>query len=146
MATDPRNGMEILDDDASWELLEGQVVGRMGVAVAGEVDIFPLNYLVHERTIVFKTAQGSKLAALAANARVTFEIDGYSPESGDAWSVVVKGVAQALQRLSEIYSAEDLPLFPWNASPKEYFVRITPRTVAGRRFSVVEDQRPRADA
>ena len=146
MATDPRNGMEILDDDASWELLEGQVVGRMGVAVAGEVDIFPLNYLVHERTIVFKTAQGSKLAALAANARVTFEIDGYSPESGEAWSVVVKGVAQALQRLSEIYSAEDLPLFPWNASPKEYFVRITPRTVAGRRFSVVEDQRPRADA
>ncbi len=112
MATDPRNGMEILDDDASWELLEGQVVGRMGVAVAGEVDIFPLNYLVHERTIVFKTAQGSKLAALAANARVTFEIDGYSPESGDAWSVVVKGVAQALQRLSEIYSAEDLPAVP----------------------------------
>lgn len=146
MATDPRNGMEILDDDASWKLLEGQVVGRMGVAVAGEVDIFPLNYLVHERTIVFKTAQGSKLAALAANARVTFEIDGYSPESGDAWSVVVKGVAQSLQRLSEIYSAEDLPLFPWNASPKEYFVRITPRHIAGRRFSVVEDQRPRADA
>ncbi|MGB9373254.1 MAG: pyridoxamine 5'-phosphate oxidase family protein [Jiangellales bacterium] len=146
MATDPRNGMDILDDDASWALLESQVVGRMAVAVAGEVDIFPLNYLVHERTIVFKTAPGSKLAALAANARVTFEIDGYSPESGDAWSVVVKGFAQSLQRFSEIYSAEDLPLFPWNASPKEFFVRITPRQVAGRRFSVVEDQRPRADA
>jgi nitroimidazol reductase NimA-like FMN-containing flavoprotein (pyridoxamine 5'-phosphate oxidase superfamily) len=146
MTTDPRNGMEILDDAASWQLLRSHVVGRMGVAVAGEVDIFPLNYLVHDDTIVFKTAQGSKLAALSANARVTFEIDGYSPESGDAFSVVIKGLAQPLQRFSEIYSAEDLPLFPWNASPKEFFVKITPRQIAGRRFSVVEDQRPRSDA
>jgi len=142
MATDPRNGMEILDDDACWELLESQPVGRLAVAIAGEVDIFPLNYLVNDRTIVFKTAQGSKLAAIAANARVSFEIDGYSPESGDAWSVVVKGLAHELQRTAQIYAAQDLPLFPWNASPKDFFVRVTPRTLTGRRFSVVDDQRP----
>lgn len=142
MTTDPRNGMEILDDDACWRLLESQAVGRLAVAVAGEVELFPVNYIVSDGRIVFKTAQGSKLAALAANARVSFEIDGYSPESGDAWSVVLKGLAHELQRFSEIYSAEDLPLFPWNASPKEFFVRITPREMTGRRFSVVEDQRP----
>lgn len=144
MATDPRNGMAILDEDECWALLASQPVGRLAVAIGGEVEIFPMNYLVHERTIVLKTAQGSKLAAIAANARVSFEIDGYTPESGDAWSVVVKGLAHELQRLSQIYAAEELPLFPWNASPKDFFVRVTPREVAGRRFSVVEDQRPRS--
>ncbi len=142
MLTDPRNGMEILDDDACWDLLRSQPVGRLAVAIAGEVEIFPINYLVHERQIVFKSAQGSKLAALAANARVSFEIDGYTPESGEAWSVVIKGVAYELQRFSEIYEAEELPLFPWNASPKDFFVTIRPREMAGRRFTVVEDQRP----
>lgn len=83
MATDPRNGMEILGDDECWHLLESQPVGRLAVAIAGEVEIFPINYLVHDRTIVFKTAQGSKLAAMAANARVSFEIDGYSPDTND---------------------------------------------------------------
>ncbi len=142
MLTDPRNGMEILDDDACWGLLRSQPVGRLAVAIAGEVEIFPINYLVHEGQIVFKSAQGSKLAALAANARVSFEIDGYTPESGEAWSVVIKGVAYELQRFSEIYEAEELPLFPWNASPKDFFVTIRPREMAGRRFTVVEDQRP----
>jgi nitroimidazol reductase NimA-like FMN-containing flavoprotein (pyridoxamine 5'-phosphate oxidase superfamily) len=142
MLTDPRNGMEILDDDACWDLLRGQPVGRLAVAIAGEVEIFPINYLVHDGQIVFKSAAGSKLAALAANARVSFEIDGYAPDSGEAWSVVVKGIAYELQRFSEIYDAEELPLFPWNASPKDFFVTIRPREMAGRRFSVVEDQRP----
>jgi len=142
MLTDPRNGMQILDDDACWDLLRSQPVGRLAVAIAGEVEIFPINYLVHEGQIVFKSAQGSKLAALAANARVSFEIDGYTPDSGEAWSVVIKGVAYELQRFSEIYEAEELPLFPWNASPKDFFVTIRPREMAGRRFTVVEDQRP----
>lgn len=142
MTTDPRNGMEILDEDACWDLLRAQPVGRLAVAVAGEVEVFPLNYLVHDGHIVFKSAQGSKLAALAANARVTFEIDGYAPESGEAWSVVLKGIAHELQRMSEVYAAEELPLFPWNASPKDFFVSIRPREISGRRFTVVEDQRP----
>lgn len=134
--------MEILSSDECWRILADQAVGRLAVAVAGEVDIFPMNYVVHEQTIVFRTAEGSKLAALTANARVTFEIDGYEPESGEAWSVEVKGLAQVLQRFADIYDAEDLPLFTWNASPKQWFVKIKPRTVSGRRFSVVEDRRP----
>ena len=142
MTTDPRNGMEILSDEDCWALLAAHDVGRLGVSVAGEVDIFPLNYVVTDGAIVFRTAEGSKLAEIAANARVSFEIDGYEPASGQAWSVVAKGLAQVIQKFAEIYDAEELPLFPWNASPKQWFVRITPRSLSGRRFTVVEDQRP----
>lgn len=142
MATDPRNGMEILEPEACWNLLRTQPVGRLAVCVSGEVDIFPINYVTHDSLITFKTGQGSKLAALAANARVTFEIDGYDPERGEAWSVVAKGLARVLEHFDEIYEADDLPLFPWNAAPKEIYVEVKPHTMAGRRFTVVEDQRP----
>jgi hypothetical protein len=142
MTTDPRNGMEILEDEACWALLDQEEVGRLAVSVAGDVDIFPINYIVADRTIVFRTAEGSKLTELAANSRVALEIDGYEPDSGEAWSVVLKGMAQLLDRFSDIYPAEELPLFPWNASPKQWFVRVRPVRVTGRRFTVVEDQRP----
>jgi nitroimidazol reductase NimA-like FMN-containing flavoprotein (pyridoxamine 5'-phosphate oxidase superfamily) len=139
MTIDPRNGMEILSPDQCWALLDDEEVGRLAVAIGGEVDIFPLNFVVADRTIVFRTAEGSKLAEIAANARVSFEIDGYDPGTGEAWSVVLKGLAQVLQRFSDIYSAEELPLFPWNAAPKQWFVRITPRELSGRRFTVVQE-------
>ena len=34
-----------LDDEQSWELLEGTKHGRLVVSVAGEPDIFPVNYV-----------------------------------------------------------------------------------------------------
>jgi hypothetical protein len=142
MTTDPRNGMEILEDDACWALLDQEEVGRLAVSVAGDVDIFPINYVVADRMIVFRTAEGSKLTELAANARVALEIDGYDAAEGEAWSVVLKGMAQLLDRFSDIYPAEELPLFPWNASPKQWFVRVRPIKVSGRRFTVVPEQRP----
>jgi hypothetical protein len=139
MTTDPRNGMEILTDEECWALLNDEEVGRLAVSVAGDVDIYPINFVVADGMLVFRTAEGSKLTEMTANARVAVEIDGYEPDSGQAWSVVVKGVAQVLERFSDIYPAEELPLFPWNASPKQWFVRVRPVRVTGRRFTVVQD-------
>jgi hypothetical protein len=51
-------------------------------------------------------------------------------------------MAQLLDRFSDIYPAEELPLFPWNASPKQWFVRVRPFKVTGRRFTVVPEQQP----
>jgi hypothetical protein len=51
--------------------------------------------------------------------------------------VVLKGRAVEIQRLTELFEAEDLPLFPWHAAPKHRFVRIVPAEVTGRRFEVV---------
>jgi uncharacterized protein len=139
MASDPRNEMEVLTESECWKLLEDEELGRLAVTVAGQVDLFPLNYTVADRTVVFRTAEGSKLAEIAANSRVAFEIDGYEPDSGQAWSVVVKGLAELMTRFADIYPAQDLPLFPWNAAPKPWFVRITPRLVTGRRFTVTQE-------
>ena len=93
---------------------------------------------------MFRTGEGTKLAALTISSRVAFEIDGYLPESGEAWSVVVKGQAERMEHFPDIYAAEKLPLFSWQASPKQWFVRVTPAKVTGRRFTVVRGPRQRA--
>jgi len=128
--------IEVLDAQQCWQLLAGVEVGRLAVSAAGDIDIFPLNFAVDDGAIMFRTAEGTKLVEVVLAGRVAFEVDGYEPQQGQAWSVVVKGSAELLDRWGDIYHAQDLPLFPWNASPKERFVRIVPDQLTGRRFTV----------
>ncbi|MET0908295.1 MAG: pyridoxamine 5'-phosphate oxidase family protein [Ilumatobacteraceae bacterium] len=139
-----RNLTENLDEAACWELLAATSVGRLAVDVAGQPDIFPINYVVEPGAIVFRTGAGTKLSAAVLMHHVAFEIDGYEPDDRSVWSVVVKGFATELERMTDIYEAEDLPLYPWVASIKPFFVRIDARQVTGRRFHVAVDVAPDA--
>jgi hypothetical protein len=56
--------------------------------------------------------------------------------------VVVKGQARAIEKMQELFDAEDLPLFPWLAWDKPNFVRIEPTVVTGRRYHIVDDATP----
>ena len=134
-------GIEGLDEQACWDLLAGVSVGRLAVDIAGQPEIFPINHVVDDRTIVFRTGPGTKLAGAVLNERVAYEIDGYEPHDRVAWSVVVKGTAAQIEEMSEVFAADELPLFPWAAFPKPDFVRITPNVVSGRRFRVIAGQR-----
>ena len=133
--------MEELATSECWELLGEAKVGRLAIAIAGHPDIFPINYVVDEhgqvRSIVFRTAPGTKLAGAVLGRSVAFEIDGYEPELGVAWSVVVKGTAHEIEQMYDYVAAQDLPLFPWHAAPKPDYVRIQPELITGRRFTVV---------
>ncbi|MGR4010877.1 pyridoxamine 5'-phosphate oxidase family protein [Leucobacter sp. 1207-22] len=121
-----------LSEDASWERLATQRVGRIVTNVAGLVDIVPVNYVVDDRSIVFRTAEGTKLSSLVVNHEVLFEVDSYDDQRG--WSVVIRGNAHRIQKLSEIERAEELPLRPMVATVKMEFVRITVASLTGRAF------------
>jgi hypothetical protein len=119
----------------SWSLLRGAVVGRLAVIVDDRPDIFPVNHLVDHGSVVFRTAGGTKLTG-AVGHWVAYEVDGYDPETANAWSVVVKGNAQEVNRLYDVLDMVGLPLFPWHSAPKPHFIRIEPDTISGRRFEV----------
>ena len=108
------------------------------MAIANHPDIFPINFVVDHASVVFRTAEGTKLAGAVLGQAVAFEVDGYDARSGEAWSVVIKGRARELELMQDLFEALDLPLFPWHAAPKQRFVRIEPVEVTGRRFHVVE--------
>jgi uncharacterized protein len=139
-----RESTEILNESECWELLDQTQVGRLAVDIAGQPDIFPINYLLDDGGIVFRSAAGTKLAGAVLNRFVAFEIDGYEPESRVAWSVVVKGQARAIEKMQELFDAEELPLYPWLATDKPNFVRIEPTVVTGRRFHIVDSVSPDA--
>ena len=137
MTTD-RCGITELEHHECWELLRDSEVGRLAVAIAGHPDIFPVNFVVDHGSVVFRTAEGTKLAAAVLGTATAFEVDGYDADAGEAWSVVLKGQAREIGAIQDVFEALDLPLFPWHASRKHRFVRIVPDELTGRRFTVVE--------
>ena len=138
MTQDRLHGMDILDPNECWSLLRGCVVGRLAISIANQPDIFPINYVVDHGTVVFRTAEGTKLAGSVLGPGVAFEVDGLDTQANEAWSVVIKGRAKEIEKLHVLFDAADLPLFPWLASPKHRFVRIVPDEITGRRFHVVD--------
>ncbi|MEJ1178875.1 MULTISPECIES: pyridoxamine 5'-phosphate oxidase family protein [unclassified Pseudarthrobacter] len=125
-----------LDDEQSWQLLDATKHGRLVVSVAGEPDIFPVNYLTSDRKIYLRTAPGNKLAQLTINSRVLFETDGVL--SDEAWSVVLRGTARVLTNSSELAAVEELGLKSWVPTLKDFYVEIVPTSLSGRHFQLGE--------
>jgi nitroimidazol reductase NimA-like FMN-containing flavoprotein (pyridoxamine 5'-phosphate oxidase superfamily) len=107
-------------------------LGRLVTSVDGRPEIFPVNFVVQRRTVLFRTADGTKLISTAMNNQVVFEADEHNVVEG--WSVIVKGVARSLRTKEELEEAEHAQLLPWTASAKTHYVRVLPEMVTGRRF------------
>ncbi|MGA7053492.1 MAG: pyridoxamine 5'-phosphate oxidase family protein [Mycobacterium sp.] len=127
------DGVAVLPEDECWNLLAGVMLGRLVTSVGGEPEIFPVNYVVQRRTILFRTAEGTKLVSTAVNNHVVFEADDHNVAEG--WSVIVKGSARLLHSGQEIDDAERAQVLSWTAPEKKtHYVRVTPEIVTGRRF------------
>ncbi|AUI50634.1 pyridoxamine 5'-phosphate oxidase family protein [Arthrobacter crystallopoietes] len=126
-----------LTDDQSWKLLKNTSHGRIVLTAAGETDIFPINYMVHDAVLLMRSAPGTKLAEITINENVVFETDGITSE--EAWSVVVKGTARVLQSGEEIAEAESLGLKTWIPTMKDFYIEVKPERISGRHF-ILGDQ------
>lgn len=98
------DGVEILPVHECWDLLRGLTLGRLVTHADGQPDIFPVNYVVQRRTVLFRTAEGTKLISAAINNRVLFEVDDHNVAG--AWTVIIRGIARSLRTTEEIEEAE----------------------------------------
>ncbi len=128
--------VEILTAEQCWKLLTETSVGRLAVSVDGRPDVFPLNYQVDGKSLIFRTGHGTKVDAIHADARVAMEADAVSAEFGIAWSVVVKGRAEITTSASEELNSTVRGLFPWQGVGKENLIVVVPETVSGRRITL----------
>ncbi len=128
-----------LGPEECWDLLHGHEFGRLAFHLLDQVHLTPINYAVDrdlatdERTLLFRTAEGSKLLGVVMNDDVAFEIDDYDGEQ--AWSVIVRGRARKLEE-DEEHRAENVPLRPWVATAKYNVVEIAVTEISGRRFDL----------
>lgn len=78
-------------------LLSWHRVGRVVVSGSGATPVIrPVSYVFDEpsQSVVFRTANGSKLHWLTRTARAAFEIDDADHVTRTGWSVIVAGVTE----------------------------------------------------
>ena len=122
----------VLSDDESWDRLKSVALGRLVTQIGDQLEIFPVNFVTQNHTVLFRTAEGTKLFSTVMNDKVLFEVDDHTVSEG--WSVIIRGTARVLTAADDIHEAERAQLLPWVATEKLRFVRITPNEVSGRRF------------
>jgi len=134
MLTEPRvaEPIQMLTTDECWRLLHRAGVGRLGIGGAGRVEIFPIHYLVYDKSILLRSAPGTTLVELTKQPEVAFEIDG--EDSRWHWSVIIHGRAVRLDDERDIIRSGVRDLASWSPTAKFNYVRILPDDVIGRRI------------
>ncbi|MBU8813540.1 pyridoxamine 5'-phosphate oxidase family protein [Mycolicibacterium goodii] len=132
ITTTASDAVTILSATECWALLKSVALGRIVTTVDNTSHIFPINFVVQNRTVLFRTAEGTKLVSAAINNNVLFEADDHDVAEG--WSVIVRGVARTVRGEADLAEAQRAELLPWTATAKMHWVRVLPTQVTGRRF------------
>ena len=130
MTTEESPVIELTDEEC-WELLANEELGRLAYRLVDEVHVVPINYVVDDRSLLFRTTPGNKLLAAALHSEVAFEIDWHDDLS--AWSVMARGRVRRLHE-DEVPRVDSLPLRAWVPTPKFDVVELRVEVVTGRRF------------
>jgi uncharacterized protein len=128
--------MRELTEEQCWVYLQAHQLGRLAIVTGGRPQIFPVNYAIGEKAIVFRTDPGSKLAH-GPGSVACFEIDGYDQHAREGWSVTAVGP------LEEITDADDsrsralrhLRVDPLAPGARLHWVALHTEQVTGRHFA-----------
>jgi nitroimidazol reductase NimA-like FMN-containing flavoprotein (pyridoxamine 5'-phosphate oxidase superfamily) len=133
---DEPNQLIELTETECLELLADHAFGRLAFGTPDGVKILPVNYAFVDKSIVIRTAIGSKLQH-APMTKVAFEIDEVSSDHVSGWSVVARGTALDISSSIDEYSEHlrALPAQSWIAGTRSHVVKIAVNEVTGRRFS-----------
>lgn len=118
------------------ELISGSLVGRAAVCTPSGPQIVPVNYVVVNDSIIFRTAPYSVLGTYASNSPLAFEVDDLDLEHEQGWSVVAVGrgsMVEDPEELADIRSAWDPR--PWAEGSRTLYIRLRWRELSGRRIN-----------
>jgi nitroimidazol reductase NimA-like FMN-containing flavoprotein (pyridoxamine 5'-phosphate oxidase superfamily) len=127
-------GVVAIDEAECLALLGKGGIGRVAVSIGTVPVMFPVNYAMLERDVVFRTGAGSKLDAALRHAVVAFEVDDVNLQYHEGWSVLVIGTAAEITDETDLARAAQLPLEPWAWGSRHHVVAICPDVVSGRRI------------
>lgn len=132
MTTD-HGRVEVLSRAECDRLLGSARIGRVVLTEGALPVAFPVNYAYDGSEVVFRTGDGSKLAAARAEMVVAFEVDEFDAARRTGWSVLVIGVARGLTEPGAIVRADQLGIESWVANDGHY-VAISVGRVSRRRI------------
>lgn len=128
--------LKVLSEAECLALLGTQATGRIVfVDTEGQPIALPVNYVLCERTIAFRSDPGAKVTGATRQA-VAFEIDGIDPLYHEGWSVVVKGTGEDITDATDAWSQKiraEAPA-PWATGDHSRWMVISDPSFSGRRI------------
>ncbi|MFE7558447.1 pyridoxamine 5'-phosphate oxidase family protein [Kitasatospora sp. NPDC057500] len=130
----PRPLLVPLSEPECWLLMGTHGVGRVGLPGTPAPTVYPVNYAVDGRTIVYRTSPRGAAAA-ADGSPVSFQADHIDDRLSEGWSVLMLGTAHHVDDAEQERRLARLPgATPWPGGDRPLWVRITPDEVTGRRL------------
>lgn len=127
--------IEPLSVEECLDLVSKVHIGRIAYMHEDAPMIIPVNYVLHDATVVFRTSYGTTLDAIASGAKVAFEVDRIDESRQTGWSVVILGKAEEIWLPRELEAARQLPVDPWAPGDRDHYIRIYPSAITGRRIT-----------
>lgn len=113
----------------SWRRLSGVSLGRIVFSMRALPAIRPASHLVDEGDIIIRGHPETPVGN-AAGQVVAYEADEFDPGAHLGWSVIVTGLATAIDDPAET-ARFDVLLRPWVRRAASALVRITPEILTG---------------
>lgn len=121
-----------LDEPTCWRLMVRAGFGRVGFMQGDDLIVLPVNAAVSEQRVIFRTADGTSLAAAGTGSAVAFEADHTDRVAESGWSVLVKGRLWDVTDRPETANWHELAVRPWVPAPRNRWMMIEPTSVTGR--------------
>jgi nitroimidazol reductase NimA-like FMN-containing flavoprotein (pyridoxamine 5'-phosphate oxidase superfamily) len=122
-----------LSESECLQLLASRSLGRLAYLDDDGPVVLPVNYVVHDGTVLFRTSPHSAVGRIVPTQTAGFEVDDIDEDTRSGWSVLVRGPATVVEVDELPATAEDRPS-PWVDGVRTLHVRITPRSISGRRL------------
>lgn len=133
--TPSHDQLEALSQGECMLRLEANAVGRVAVVLDCRPYICPVNYIVHEGAIIFRTGSGSHLHKATRDSYAALEIDSTDFTYHEGWSVRVRGRASHVVDPVEVRALAGVCVAPWAGDARDCFVQIRLDEVRGERIS-----------
>ena len=127
--------LTVLTTDECLALLGSVPMGRVGISINALPLVLPVNFVVVDGDVVFRTVMGTKFHAASEGAVLAFEADDWEPSGNSGWSVAIQGKSAVVTDPIELERLAGLTTESWALDgAADRFVRIRSVTTTGRRF------------
>jgi uncharacterized protein len=129
------DGLRLLDASECYARLAAHTarVGRIAFLEGGYPIVLPVNYILLDGDVVFRTGLGSKLDAAMQGGPISFQVDEVDPQWLEGWSVLIKGRAEELTGPA-LQRTQLRRLRPWGPGSKPRYLRVATEVITGRQL------------
>ncbi|GAT67068.1 DNA-binding protein [Planomonospora sphaerica] len=132
--------LEKLDPNQCLHLIFPGGVGRVAFDDGGGPTILPVNYVLHDNAVVFRTAadgpfgENLRTGVPGVEFKVAFEVDRIDDPNREGWSVLIRGGAHLVSSPDEQAAVEAAGVQSWAGGTRDLYIKIVPSEVSGRRI------------